>query len=163
MTASKKKPRKAYRPRAYLLNPMAAFYPVPQSERDRLMTTFYSAVEAMTKGTHPGEEDWRQLADAINTIETMATHTGNLPPEGVMPAVDAAIAAMAAAARRYRAGQGMRLDAAGIQAIRTVLDLYGQCLEQLTEREMSAARSATEVRLRKIYDTRRGEENVVMV
>lgn len=158
-----RRPRKAYRPRAFVSNPLAVFRPAPEAAREALMLKFYSALESMVRGSHPDSEDWRLLADAINVLETLALHTRRLPAADVMPMVNAAITGMVGAAKRFRAGQGMRLDAPGIEAIRQCLGVYAAAMALLTEREMSAARDETQRRLNLIYRSREALDNVVMV
>lgn len=144
------KKRSAYRPRAYLPNPLMRLMPAAQDECTRLIARFDSALYAMTHGRHPGLDEWADLADAINTVETLAVHSRKLPAAETMPLVNTAIKAMVDAANRHKAGQGMRLDGAGIAAIRSVIDIYAQCLQLLTEREMADAQIETQRRLDEI-------------
>lgn len=139
--------RSAYRPRAFLSSPLALLRPASAQQADGVMCRFYAALDAMARGRRPGELEWRDLSDAINTVETLATHLGKLPTEQVMPLVHAAIAAMARAAERFKAGQGMRLDEPGLHALQDVLDVYAECLRVLTEREMSQAVDETQRRV----------------
>lgn len=153
--------RSAYRPRPVMANPLAVFAPAPKAERDRLMTRFLTALHAMASGRHPGEAEWRDLSDAINTTETLALHLGKLNPAEVMPTVNAAIAAMVSAAKRFQAGQGMRLDAPGLQALRDVLAIYEQCLDGLTEREMALAQAETQRRVSALLHSRKPSAQVI--
>lgn len=139
--------RSRYRPKPVMTNPLAQMQPAPKQQRDRVMLRFLSALDSMASGSHPDEADWRDLSDAINTIETLCLHQHKLVPEEVMPTIQAAIAGMVGAAKRYRADQGMRFDAAGLHSVRAVVEIYGQCLEGLTEREMAMAQAATQARM----------------
>ena len=136
------KPRKAYRPRS-LINPLTLLRPASPADRQAIEARFYSALESMVAGRQPGLDEWRDLSDAVNTVETLAGSTGHLNPSEVMPVVQDAITGMVLASRRYKAGQGMRLDAAGIAALREVVGIYVQCMERLTEAEMRGAQQAT--------------------
>jgi hypothetical protein len=120
-----------------MTDPLSIMRPATKDQRDSVMLRFTTALQEMVAGRHPGEAEWRDLSDAINTTETLALHLHKLDPAEVMPTVNAAIAAMVAAANRFKAGQRMRLDAPGLQALRDVLAIYEQCLEGLTEREMA--------------------------
>ncbi len=80
----------------------------------------------------------------------------------VMPDINAAIGGMVRAKDRYQAGKGMRLDAEGITAIRTVIDYYGQCLEGFTEREMSMAQAETQARVNALLNGPRKAGQVVI-
>lgn len=139
--------RKAYRPRAVIADPLSLLRPADPARKTRLLAKFWSALESMARGQHPGEEDWRLLSDAINTVETMAVHMRKLVPAEVMPAVNAAIAAMVGAANRFKAGQGMRLDGPGLESLREVVDIYEQCLDGFTEHEMAQAQAETQRRM----------------
>jgi len=143
--------RSAYRPKAVLSNPLALMRPASVAQRNAVLLQFYTALESMARGDHPGEEEWRSLSDCVNSVETLALTLGKLVPDEVMPTVNAAIEGMVAASVRFRAGKGMRLDAAGLDALRDVVGIYGQCLESLTEREMSLAQSETQRRVNEIY------------
>jgi hypothetical protein len=139
--------RSTYRQKPVLLNPLAALRPASKEQRDRVMGEFLSSLDTMARGSHPGVEEWRSLSDAVNSVETLALHLHKLDPLEVMPTVNDAIAAMVAASKRFRDGQGMRLDAPGLKALRDVLAIYEQCLEGLTEREMSQAQAETQRRV----------------
>lgn len=153
--------RSNYRPKPVMTNPLAAMRPAEPEARRRTMATFESAFMMMLCGQHPGEEDWRLLSDAVNTVETLALSQRKLVPAEVMPDVTAAIAGMVGAANRFKAGHGMRLDAAGITALRHVLDIYEQCLEGLTEREMAAAQAETQRRVNELLRARGHSPEVV--
>lgn len=139
--------RSKYRPRAVITNPLTSMEIAPQAARDRVMLGFLSALQECTQGRHPGVDEWRSLSDAVNTVETLALHLGKLVPEEVMPVVNRAIAGMVTASKRYTSGQGMRLDADGIAALREIIGIYGDCLDGLTEREMAQAQAETQRRL----------------
>lgn len=155
--------RSSYRPRALLQNPLTMLRPASPTSKAKLMLVFLTALDAMTNGEHPGEQEWRSLSDAVNTVETMALHLGKLDKAEVMPTVTAAIAGMVRAARRFDAGQGMRLDAEGLKALREVIDIYGQCLDGYTEREMAMAQAETDRRMRELLRNRKPSHQVVMV
>lgn len=140
--------RSKYRPRAVLTDPLLLLRPAPKADADAVMLRFFTALETITAGSHPGEAEWRDLADAINTVETLALTMHRLVPQEVMPTVNAAIAAMVGAANRYRAGGGMRVDGPGLVALREVVGIYGQCLDELTGREMAVAGQMTAARVR---------------
>ncbi len=154
--------RSSYRPRPVMLNPLASMRPVSAARRDAVMAQFWLALSNMVSGTNPGVDDWRDLSDCLNTIETMALGMHKLRPDEVMPDINAAIGGMVRAKDRYQAGKGMRLDAEGIIAIRTVIDYYGQCLEGFTEREMSMAQAETQARVNALLNGPRKAGQVVI-
>lgn len=153
--------RSAYRPRAVLADPLSLLRPADPQRRGTVLLRFLSALDAMTRGEHPGEAEWRDLSDAINTVETLALGLRKLDAGEVMPIVNAAISAMVGAARRFQSGQGMRLDAAGLQALRDVVDVYRQCLDGLTEREMAVAQAETQRRVNALLRAKKPNHQVI--
>lgn len=143
--------RKAYRPRPLVANPLTMHRPASKTDADRMLLRFYTALEHMERGEHPGPIEWRDLSDALNIVETLALRMNRLSRDEVMPIVNAAIAAMVGAARSHEAGQGARIDAAGARAVRDVLEIYGQCLEELPSFDMASAHALTQTRKRAHY------------
>lgn len=142
-----KKPRKAYVAKFVDPDPLARLRKATPAERAKIMTRFYSALHEVTNGAAPDRPEWRDLSDAINTVETLALALRKLVPAEVMPTINAAIEGMVFAAQRLNAGQPMRLSGRGIQALRDVLAIYDQCLLELTYAEMAHAQAETERRL----------------
>jgi hypothetical protein len=153
--------RSCYRQRPVMGNPLALMRPADKAARDRVMARFLTALEAMARGEHPGNEEWRDLSDAINTVETLTLTLRKLESAQVMPTVTAAIAAMVGAAKRFQAGQRMGLSGEGLQALRDVLAIYEQCLEGLTEREMVVAQAETQRRVNLLLHARRPNHQVI--
>lgn len=137
----------AYRRRSLLADPLALLRPAAAEKSTPVMLMFAEALDAVARGDAPNETDWRRLADAVNSIETLCLHMGKLVAAEVMPTVTAAIAALVDAAHRFRDGRRMGVDGCGLQALRDVIDIYGQCLESLTEREMALAQQITQQRM----------------
>ena len=152
--------RKAYRPKPKI-NPLTALSPAPAEKRERVMARFRSSLETIARGRHPSAVEWRDMADLCNLVDTLALHMGRLIPEEVIPSVKAATDSMKEAARRYRESEVMRLDAAGLEALRDVMAIYEQCLEGLTEREIEQARAETERRVREIRRSKTRSSEVV--
>lgn len=153
--------RSTYRPRAVISDPLSLLRPADPQRRNAVLLRFLSAIDSMARGSHPGEAEWRDLSDAINTVETLALRLRKLEASEVMPVVNAAIAAMVGAANRFKAGQGMRLDAPGLQALRDVVDVYRQCLEGLTEREMALAQAETQRRVNALLHAKNPNHEVI--
>lgn len=153
--------RSTYRPRSVIADPLSLLRPADPQRRDAVMLRFLTALDSMARGSHPGEAEWRDLSDAINTVETLALHFKKLDASEVMPVVNAAISAMVCAANRFRAGHGMRLDALGLQALRDVIDVYRQCLEGLTEREMALAQAETQRRVNQLLRAKKTNHKVI--
>ncbi|HEV6964618.1 hypothetical protein [Roseateles sp.] len=153
--------RKACRPRTVITDPLSLLRPADPERRGKVLLQFYTALEAMARGEHPGEEEWRSLSDCVNTVETLALTLGKLDPAEVMPTVNAAIAGMVGAANRFKAGQGMRLDGPGLEALRDVVDIYRQALDGLTEREMAMAQAETQRRVNALMRARKPNHQVI--
>lgn len=154
--------RSSYKPKAVNLNPLAAMRPASKEKANRISLAFHTALQGIVAGRHPGEEEWRSLSGCVNTVETMTIgDSPKLIAAEVMPDVNAAIAGMVGAAKRFKAGQGMRVDGPGLQALRHVLDIYEQCLEGLTEREMSQAQAETQRRVNALLHARAPRKEVI--
>jgi hypothetical protein len=153
--------RSTFKPRAVLSTPFTLTSKAPKAKADKVLLRFLTALEAMARGEHPGEAEWRDLSDAVNTVETLALVLRKLDSAQVMPLVHGAVAAMVGACTRFKAGQGMRLDGAGLQVLRDVIEVYGQCLEGLTEHEMALAQAETQRRLNKVLHAKQTKHTVV--
>lgn len=128
-------------------NPLARLMPLPKKARDAFILRAYTALESLTSGKAADVEAWRDLADVINVTETLAVHLRKLDLQATIY-TQAANESMKAAQARYKAGHALRLDGQGIEAVRSCLTIYAQCLEMLTERQVEDAfkRTADEVR-----------------
>ena len=120
--------------------------PAPKEKRDRVLLTYLAALDTIASGKHPGNEEWRQLSDAVNTVETLVLR-GNLAAREIEPALNAAGAAMAHAAERYSAGAGMRMDGAGLRALREIIEIYRVAMDGLPELEIALAQVETQERI----------------
>lgn len=143
------KKRKKYVPKPVFSNPLAAFHPVDKTRADTHMLKFFSALESMAKAARPDAGDWRILSDCINLVETLSLQK-KLTID-IAPLLDRGVQAMVDAGNRWHEGKRMGLSGEGLQSLRDVVDVYGQCLALLTERDMELARLHTQKRLEKIY------------
>jgi hypothetical protein len=73
-----------------------------------------------------------------------------------------AITALAMAGRRNLAGGAIRLDGAGIQAVRAILEDYAALLDVLPARTMIRCHRLTEQRLHEIFDGKRKPHDVLV-
>lgn len=136
-----KSPRKAYRPRPVLLDALTRLQPASAQQRSDVLMKFHTALDAMARGAHPGPAEWRDMADAINTLEALTQTMGLLQGSATMPTVDAAKAAMVAAERRYRHSGRAGVDGTGLQALRDALGMYQQCATGFTQHAMARAQA----------------------
>jgi len=175
-----KKPKTVYVYRYSLIDVMMASptQPLPESHRTHQLMRMHQGLDAMEKAPEPSTDDWRVVSDAVNIMETLVTsgsffetkvdpETGEarqVPIPGhwhgcdgdMVEITDAsgllsdAVTAMALAGKRHKAGGNIRLDGAGIQAVRGVLADYGDLLEALPARTMIKAHRETERRIHEI-------------
>lgn len=131
--------------------------PLPEQSRVHQLTRMHQGLAAMEKSPSPTTEDWRVVSDAVNLMETLITKgpwhdcTGELvfvsDNKGLL---SDAVAAMAMAGKRSKTNGTIRLDGAGIQAVRGLLEDYGVLLEELSARAMIQAHRETERRIHAI-------------
>lgn len=153
----RKKPSKpVYIYRYTLFDVMLASPSEPLAEhlRRHQLTRMHSGLEAMEKAPSPTTDDWRVVSDAVNLMETLVNNSPWLDCDGdPVEITDAsgllsdAVTAMAMAGKRHKAGGNIRLDGAGIQAVRSVLADYGDLLDALPARTMIKAHQETERRI----------------
>jgi hypothetical protein len=153
--------RSKYRPKTVITDPLTLLRPASAEDKAKVLLTFYTSLDEVANGRHPGVDKWRNLSDAINTVQTLALSMHKLVPAEVMPCVNAAIEGMVHAHRRYKAGQGMRLDGAGLQALREVVDIYAQCLDGLSAREMAMAQAETQRRVNELLNAKERRPDVI--
>lgn len=128
--------RSTYRPRYTASSPLMCLTPISKEQLDGVMRVFLSALEVMAKGSEPRKQEWEQLSDVCNLVETLALHTHHLNPELVMPALTVAKDGMRAAAKRVHAGRRLGIDGATLNALRKVISFYQEAAMTLSERDM---------------------------
>lgn len=141
--------------------------PLPESHRVHQLTRMHSGLDAMEKAPQPTTDDWRVVSDAVNIMETLVEN-GPWPDcnGDLVEITDAsgllsdAVTAMAMAGKRHQAGGNIRLDGAGIQAVRGVLEDYGDLLEVLPARTMIKAHRETERRIHEILSGKKRPHDV---
>lgn len=134
------KPRKPYRPRPVLLDALTRLQPAPAEQRAHVLLQFHTALEAMRAGHNPGPDEWRHMADCINTLEALTDHLHVLDAAATHPVIHTAQAAMVAAQRRWQRTGRAGLDGPGLQALQDALDLYTQAANGFTQHTMAEAR-----------------------
>lgn len=158
--------------------------PLPVHKRVHHLTAMWQGLAAIETAPAPTTHDWRLCSDAVNMMETFVTE-GTAPIhneagqvvgsywfmcDGRLAAITDqsglltdAIAALAMAGKRHRAGGHIRLDAAGIQAVRAILEDYAALLEVLPERETIRCHRKTEHRISEILQGRKRPHDVEIV
>jgi hypothetical protein len=155
------KRRPAQREKRYtLLDEMAASptEPLPLAWKTYQLTRMYEGLAAMEKAPSPTTDDWRVVSDAVNLMETLI-ETMQVCEDSSGLLMDA-ITAMAHAGRRNTSGGAIRLDGAGIQAVRAVLEDYAALLDVLPARAMIRCHRLTEKRLHELLDGKRKPHDV---
>jgi len=141
--------------------------PLQEHLRRHQLTRMHGGLEAMEKAPTPTTEDWRVVSDAVNLMETLVKNGPWLDCDGdSVEIIDAAglladaITALAMAGKRHKAGGNIRMDGAGIQAVRGVLADYGDLLEVLPARTMIKAHRETERRIHEILAGKRKPHDI---
>lgn len=109
-----------------------AVAPLDAEKRNYTMAGFLAALEAIEKHPEPTKADWRVLSDCVNLTESLID-LGEIDGREV---TDAAVAAMAAAARRKVEGGQIRFDGPGLAAMRALVEDFGEVLKVLPARVM---------------------------
>jgi uncharacterized protein YyaL (SSP411 family) len=123
--------------------------PMTEAKRRHQLTRMWQGLAALETSAEPTRDDWAVCSDAVNLMETLieggrVEDTNNLLFD--------AIRALAEAGERSFAGKTIRLNGAGIQALRALLEDYAMVLESLPARTMIHCHRVTEKRLRAILD-----------
>lgn len=126
--------------------------PMPEAKTRHQLLRMHSGLESIERGEHPSADDWRVLSDAVNLMETLIEMGEVQDPERLH--YDA-MAALAHAGKRATNGNALRLDAAGMQSVRALLENYAECLKALPERTMVRCHRLTEKRVKEILGGKR--------
>lgn len=165
--------------------------PLPDAHRRHQLTRMHQGLEAMEKSPQPTTDDWRVVSDAVNIMETLVTsgsffetkvdpETGEarqVPIPGHWHDCDGdpvvitdasgllsdAVMALAMAGKRHKAGGNIRMDGAGIQAVRAVLADYSDLLEALPARTMIKAHRETERRIHELLAGKKKSHDVIVM
>jgi hypothetical protein len=120
----------------------------------------YDGLAALEKSPEPKMTDWQVVSDAVNLMETLTVEMQVC--EDTSGLLMDAITALAMAGRRNLAGGAIRLDGAGIQAVRAILEDYAALLDVLPARTMIRCHRLTEQRLHEIFDGKRKPHDVLV-
>jgi hypothetical protein len=122
--------------------------PMPQAMRTAQLTQMLTGLNALEKDAEPKIRDWQVVSDAINLVETLVVMRVCADESGLLAD---AVTAMAKAGQRHLAGGNIRLDAAGIQAVRAVIEDYASMLDVVPHRDMVHCHRQTEKRILEIF------------
>jgi len=148
------------RPTYSLMDEMLAspVQPTPKASQVHQLTRMYQGLHSIETAAAPTVDDWRVCSDAVNLMETLVTSGVVEDTSGLL--ADAVFALAVAGRRHVREGAAIRLDGAGIQAVRAVLEDCRDLLAVLPHRTMVACHRATEKRLRDILAGKRSAHDV---
>ena len=155
------KKKRQPRPKRYtLLDEMTASptEPLPQAWRTHQLTKMYQGLHQLEQGENPQPNDWRLVSDAINLVETLVQEMKVCEDSSGL--LMDAITAMASAGRRSKEGKALRLDGAGIQAVRAIMSDYAELLDVLPARAMIRCHRLTERRIHDMLDGKRKPHDV---
>jgi hypothetical protein len=122
--------------------------PLPEASRMHQLTVMWQGLRAMETDAQPTTNDWRVCSDAVNLMETFVLEM-RVCTDASGLLMDA-ITALAMAGKRHRAGGQIRMDGAGIQAVRAVLEDYAALLDVLPHRTVLRCHRLTEQRIHNI-------------
>lgn len=167
--------RRAYvRPKHYtIMDELTASpsEPLPVEYQRHQLTRMYDGLAALQVSPDPKSSDWQVVSDAVNLMETLTTANNGwwMDCDGEpVQITDAngllmdAITALAMAGRRSKAGGALRLDGAGIVAVRSILADYADLVEVLPARTMIRCHRLTEQRLHELFSGKRKPHDVVV-
>ena len=156
-----KKPKRQPRPKRYTLLDELTASPtelLPQAWRVHQLTKMYEALHQLEQAPEAKPNDWRLVSDAINMVETLVVEMKVCEDNSGL--LMDAITAMANAGRRSKEGKALRLDGAGIQSVRAVLEDYAALLDLLPARAMIRCHRLTEKRIHDMLDGKRRPHDV---
>lgn len=152
--------KRRHTPQTYtLLDEIAASptEPLPADHRTYQLSRMWQGLASMEKDQAPEKDAWRVCSDAVNLMETLVD-MGVLQDESGL--LMDAVTGLAMAGKRNLAGGPIRLDGAGIHAVRAILEDYAAAIEALPARVMIRAHRLTEKRLREILRGKRKPHDV---
>jgi uncharacterized protein YyaL (SSP411 family) len=122
--------------------------PTPKEKQTHQLTRMWQGLHGLERDANPSYDDWKMISDALNMMETLIEMGWASDPDGL---INEAVTAMAIAGQRHLdTGVPIRLDGAGIQSIRGLLEDYADALAELPHRTMIACHRKTEKRVQDI-------------
>lgn len=132
--------------------------PLPQEWRTHQLTRMYAGLSNLEQADNPTPDDWRVVSDAVNLVETLVLEMKVCQDDSGL--LMDAITALAMAGKRSKEGKTLRLDGAGILAVRSILRDYSELLDVLPARTMVRCHRLTEQRIQNILDGKKRPHDV---
>ena len=127
--ANNKKPRKTYRPKRVLQNPleyvMLGVKPAAQDAQTKLKLGYHMAMTSLTKGEGT-TTDWQIVSDAMNVAMVLCEMGYG---EEYLPDLTVAMQAMLAVRDRYKNGASLLFRGEEMQAVTLGLELHDAQVE----------------------------------
>lgn len=134
--------------------------PISDASRLHILTQMWSGLAAIERGDAPTKDDWSILSDCVNMLETLIEMGVCEDTSGLL---QDAITGLAKAGTRNLAGAAIRLDAAGIQAVRAVLESYAEIIAVVPYRTLVRCHRKTEKRIREILRGKKRPADVKLI
>jgi hypothetical protein len=132
--------------------------PLPEHWRTHQLTKMYQSLNQLEQGENPTPDDWRICSDAVNLVETLVLEMKVCQDDSGL--LMDAITALAMAGKRSKEGKTLRLDGAGIVAVRSILRDYSELLDVLPARTMVRCHRLTEQRIQDMLNGKRRPHDV---
>jgi hypothetical protein len=119
--------------------------PLKKKLRTAKLNSLYEALRSIEQDADPEISAWNELSTAVKLTDTLINcgpwQLGDLEVrvEDSQGLLKDAMQALSIAGLRRLEGKPLRLDGAGIQAVRATLADYATCLENLSERSLLRA------------------------
>jgi len=134
--------------------------PMPDQFRIHQLTRMWEGLASMESAPNPTSDDWRVCSDAVNLMETLIEMGVCEDKQGLLTD---AVNALGAAGKRAMQRGILRLDGAGIFAVRSILEDYAAVLDSVSHRTMVRAHRLTEKRIQGILRGRKQPHDVEVV
>lgn len=128
----------------------------PLAIQDRINTVgkMADSMAALKLDPCPPVEDWRRLSDMVNMVHTLVDMGEMVDSQALLADV---LEAMVKASDRYKAGQPLRFDGPGVQAMDALFQDFSTAVSVLPARTMIRCHRLTVKRLQAV---RKGQQKV---
>lgn len=134
--------------------------PLPQAYITHQLTRMYGGLHSLETAPEPTSDDWMVCADAVNLMETLVDDMQICEDSSGL--LKDAVNSLALASKRSKQGFPIRLDAAGIQAVRSVLTDYSSLINTLPARVMIRCHRLTEIKLQNILNKTPRKDDLII-
>lgn len=142
-----KKPKHTYSPLDVLM--ASPTEPIEEEKRTYQLLRIYEGLRALEMAEEPSFSDWILCSDAVNLTEALVEMGVAEDTTGLL---DEAATALGRAGERFLKGGPIRLDGAGITAVRAIVQSYAELVAQVPKRTILQAHRRAETRLRQIRE-----------